>query len=124
VENHPSDEDPNASEWRALLFVCLYATVLLLWGVWFISLYGAAALFFAFDSDVTGSEGLILGAIQATWVAAIPIGLLVLGHLIGNGWQWPVWRLRWILVAACAVAWIAILWYWLSITPYDASSQT
>lgn len=84
-----------------------------LWILWFLSLYMAPVLLFAFDSEVSLRDGAILGAIQATWVAGIPVVLLVVGHLFANGRRWPRWRARWWMVLGAVLVWCGIVAFWL-----------
>jgi hypothetical protein len=116
-----ASQDYDAEEWRALLRLCLHAIHLGLWALWAFSLYVSLVLFWAFTADISAREGLILGLTQATWVAGIPVALLFVSHLLSNGWQRPKWRIRWVIVAAFAALWIAILWWWLQATPYTAA---
>lgn len=84
-----------------------------LWALWFLSLQMAPFMFFAFDSEVPVRDAVVDGSIHATWVAAIPVVLLVAGHVLANGWSRPKWRFRWLAVAAAAALWCAILAFWI-----------
>lgn len=85
----------------------------MLWVLWWLSLPAAGAALLAFDSEVSVTEGILWGSIQATWVAGIPVALLAARHLVAHGWEMPRWRLRWLIVALCALAWIAIVLLWI-----------
>jgi hypothetical protein len=113
--------DHDASEWRALLKLCRATVPWALGAVWAWSLQIVPVMALAFDSDVSRREGIRLGLIEAAWVAGIPVALLFLSHLIHNGFRAPRWRLRWILVAICAVLSVLIFDWWISATPDSAS---
>lgn len=101
------------TERHALFRMCMWGALLSLWALWFLTLEAAGVLLLAFDSEVSVREGALWGAVQATWVAGIPTALLVAGHLLANGWELPRWRIRWLVVAAAAVLWCAIVALWI-----------
>ena len=116
---NPMHVDSEAVAWLRLT---AWAILVSLWALWFYSLYFSMFLLFAFDSEVPTCDGAILGAIHGTWVAGIPVGLLIAGHVLANGRNWPTWRVRWIAVGVSALLWCAIMafWIWASATddPY------
>src|SRR2546423_7768685 len=83
----------------------MLVTVAIGWVLWFISLSVAPLMLFAFDGPVPVAEGATLGALQATWIVGIPIGLLWAPHLITNGWHIPTWRARWVVCAIGVALW-------------------
>ena len=90
-----------------------FAVVLfLLWGLWACSVPLAQFMLFALDSEVSTKEGIGLGAFHATWVAGIPLALLVIGHVVANGFDAPRWKLRWLLAAGLLVVWVLIFTFW------------
>jgi len=97
-----------------LLAALIWLTLAGLWLVWVLSLSLAPFLFLAFDNNVSVAQGAALGAVQATWVAAIPVALLFGGHVVDNGWTPPQWRARWLIVIAAAALWCLILAFWIS----------
>lgn len=107
-------EDVTDEEWSALTRIVGYGLLAIAWGLWFLSLPMSMFMFFAFDSEVYVRDGIILGVIQATWVAGIPVALLFVRHVAGHGFEFPEWQARWLLVLLCAIAWIGIvvLWVW------------
>jgi hypothetical protein len=102
-----------SDEWAALLRIGGWLALIGGWGLWLLSLPIAQLMLFAFDSEVSQRDGAILGAIQATWITGIPVALLVLQHLAANGFVFPEWRLRWIVVVFAASLWALIFGFWL-----------
>lgn len=101
------------TDWRALFRMCLWGALLSLWALWFLTLEAAGVLLLAFDSEVSVREGVLWGAVQATWVTGMPVVLMVAGHLLANGWRRPHWRIRWLMVAGAGVLWCAIVAFWI-----------
>jgi hypothetical protein len=103
---------------RALVRRLALGAILACWALWLLSLPMSPYLFFAFDSEVSVTDGAILGSIQASWIVGIPVVLLFAGHIVMNGWKWPEWELRWLAVGLATALWFAILllWLWTSAT--------
>ena len=81
--------------------------------LWFLSLPIAGLMFFVFDGPVSVKEGVVLGIIQATWVAGVPIGLLWMSRESSDGRHVSRWRMRWVLLALGIVAWFSIVVFWI-----------